>query len=98
MNERIIAVGDIHGCHHEFAGLLEMLELQAGDRLILWQDTVTSPVLTLPARSKALTLDARSKALALTARSKALTLATRSKGLSLDTRTKALTIEERGCD
>ena len=40
INERIIAVGDIHGCHLEFAELLESLELQAGDRLILLGDLV----------------------------------------------------------
>lgn len=40
INERIIAVGDIHGCHLEFAELLDSLELQAGDRLILLGDLV----------------------------------------------------------
>jgi serine/threonine protein phosphatase 1 len=39
-NERIIAVGDIHGCHQEFAELLKLLELQEGDRLILLGDLV----------------------------------------------------------
>lgn len=40
MNGRIIAIGDIHGCHQEFAELLERLELQKDDRLILLGDLV----------------------------------------------------------
>jgi serine/threonine protein phosphatase 1 len=40
MNGRLIAVGDIHGCHNEFSDLLELLELAAGDRLILLGDLV----------------------------------------------------------
>lgn len=40
MNGRIIAIGDIHGCHQEFAELLERLELQQDDRLILLGDLV----------------------------------------------------------
>ena len=40
MNGRLIAVGDIHGCHHEFAELLDTLELREGDRLILLGDLV----------------------------------------------------------
>lgn len=40
MNGRIIAVGDIHGCHLEFSDLLERLELSPGDTLILLGDLV----------------------------------------------------------
>ena len=40
MNGRIIAIGDIHGCHQEFAELLGALELTKDDRLILLGDLV----------------------------------------------------------
>jgi hypothetical protein len=40
MTGRLIAVGDIHGCHIEFAELLGLLELKAGDRLVLLGDLV----------------------------------------------------------
>lgn len=40
MNGRIIAIGDIHGCHQEFAELLEKLELTKDDRLVLVGDLV----------------------------------------------------------
>jgi hypothetical protein len=40
MNGRLIAIGDIHGCHLEFAELLARLELQPADRLILLGDLV----------------------------------------------------------
>jgi hypothetical protein len=40
MTGRLIAVGDIHGCHNEFAELLELLDLRAGDRLVLLGDLV----------------------------------------------------------
>jgi len=40
MNGRIIAIGDIHGCHQEFAELLSALELTKDDRLILLGDLV----------------------------------------------------------
>jgi serine/threonine protein phosphatase 1 len=40
MNGRLIAVGDIHGCHNEFSDLLDQLELVAGDRLVLLGDLV----------------------------------------------------------
>lgn len=40
MNGRIIAIGDIHGCHQEFAELLDLLELTPDDRLILLGDLV----------------------------------------------------------
>jgi serine/threonine protein phosphatase 1 len=40
MNGRLIAIGDIHGCHQEFAELLDRLRLQKRDRLILLGDLV----------------------------------------------------------
>jgi serine/threonine protein phosphatase 1 len=40
MNGRLIAIGDIHGCHLEFAELLARLELTKEDRLILLGDLV----------------------------------------------------------
>jgi serine/threonine protein phosphatase 1 len=40
MNGRIIAIGDIHGCHLEFGELLDRLELTKDDRLILLGDLV----------------------------------------------------------
>ena len=40
MNGRIIAIGDIHGCHQEFAELLERLALTKDDQLILLGDLI----------------------------------------------------------
>ncbi len=40
MTGRLIAVGDIHGCHAEFAEMLSQLELKADDRLVLLGDLV----------------------------------------------------------
>jgi hypothetical protein len=40
MNGRLFAVGDIHGCHLEFADLLARLELAPPDRLVLLGDLV----------------------------------------------------------
>jgi serine/threonine protein phosphatase 1 len=40
MQGRIIAIGDIHGCHAEFSELLQRLELQPEDQLILVGDLV----------------------------------------------------------
>lgn len=40
MNGRLIAIGDIHGCHEEFEELLSLLDLQPDDRLILLGDLV----------------------------------------------------------
>ncbi len=40
MNGRIIAIGDIHGCHQEFAELLERLALTKDDKLILVGDLI----------------------------------------------------------
>lgn len=40
MNGRLIAVGDIHGCHSEFAEMVELLDLKEEDRLVLLGDLV----------------------------------------------------------
>jgi predicted phosphodiesterase len=40
MTGRLIAVGDIHGCHQEFADLLAQLALTSADRLILLGDLI----------------------------------------------------------
>ena len=40
MNGRLIAIGDIHGCHAEFAELLERLAPTKDDQLILLGDLV----------------------------------------------------------
>ncbi len=40
MNGRLIAIGDIHGCHVEFAELLTLLALTRDDRLVLLGDLV----------------------------------------------------------
>jgi serine/threonine protein phosphatase 1 len=40
MNGRLIAIGDIHGCHAEFAELLERLEPARADQFILLGDLV----------------------------------------------------------
>ena len=61
MNGRLIAIGDIHGCHAEFAELIARLELTADDRLVLLGDLVnrgpSSPrVLDLAREHKAISL------------------------------------------
>ncbi len=40
MNGRLIAIGDIHGCHAEFAELIEKLDLAPTDRVVLAGDLV----------------------------------------------------------
>lgn len=40
MTGRLIAVGDIHGCHVEFSEMLDQLELTGADRLVLLGDLV----------------------------------------------------------
>jgi hypothetical protein len=40
MTGRLIAIGDIHGCHAEFAEMLGQLDLKGGDRLVLLGDLV----------------------------------------------------------
>src|SRR3954464_14199122 len=37
---RLIAIGDIHGCHREFGDLLARLQLTKADRLILLGDLI----------------------------------------------------------
>ncbi len=61
MNGRLIAIGDIHGCHLEFAELLARLELTRGDRLILVGDLVNRG----PDSNKVLDLARQHRALAL---------------------------------
>ncbi|MBC8041594.1 MAG: metallophosphoesterase [Opitutaceae bacterium] len=61
MNGRIIAIGDIHGCHQEFAELLERLELTKDDRLILVGDLInrgpdSSKVIDLARQHRAISL------------------------------------------
>lgn len=61
MNNRIIAIGDIHGCHLEFAELLERLELTKDDRLILVGDLInrgpdSCKVIDLARRHRAVSL------------------------------------------
>jgi len=41
MNGRLIAVGDIHGCHKEFEDLLDKLDLRKDDRLVLLGDLIS---------------------------------------------------------
>ncbi len=61
MNGRIIAIGDIHGCHLEFAELLDRLALTPDDRLILLGDLVnrgpdSAAVIDLALQHRALSL------------------------------------------
>jgi len=61
MNGRIIAIGDIHGCHAEFSELLERLDLKPEDQLILLGDLVnrgpdTCKVIDLAREHRALSL------------------------------------------
>jgi serine/threonine protein phosphatase 1 len=61
MNGRIIAIGDIHGCHQEFAELLDRLSLTKADTLILLGDLVnrgpdSNKVIDLARQNNALSL------------------------------------------
>ncbi|MGC4074182.1 MAG: metallophosphoesterase [Nibricoccus sp.] len=61
MQGRIIAIGDIHGCHAEFSELLQRLELTPEDQLILLGDLVnrgpdSCKVIDLAREHKALSL------------------------------------------
>ncbi|MEX2044721.1 MAG: metallophosphoesterase [Opitutus sp.] len=61
MNGRLIAIGDIHGCHAEFAELIARLSLARDDRLILLGDLVnrgpdSSRVIDLAREHKAIPL------------------------------------------
>ena len=40
MNKRVIAIGDIHGCHEELTRLLARLQVTSDDRLILLGDLI----------------------------------------------------------
>ncbi|MSU46658.1 MAG: hypothetical protein EXS42_05935 [Lacunisphaera sp.] len=40
MSGRLIAVGDIHGCHKEFSDLLDELDLKKDDRIVLLGDLI----------------------------------------------------------
>jgi serine/threonine protein phosphatase 1 len=61
MNGRLIAIGDIHGCHLEFAELLERLELTKDDRLILLGDLINRG----PDSCKVIDLARQNRAIAL---------------------------------
>ena len=61
MNGRLIAIGDIHGCHLEFTELLARLELTRDDRLILVGDLVNRG----PDSNKVLDLAREHRAIAL---------------------------------
>ncbi|EIP99825.1 putative phosphoesterase [Opitutaceae bacterium TAV1] len=61
MNGRIIAIGDIHGCHQEFAELLDRLALTPADQVVLLGDLVnrgpdSSRVIDLARKCRALSL------------------------------------------
>ena len=61
MKGRIIAIGDIHGCHEEFAELLRRLKLTRADRLILLGDLInrgpdSRAVIDLARQHRAITL------------------------------------------
>ena len=61
MNGRLIAIGDIHGCHEEFSELLGLIDLQPDDRLVLLGDLVnrgpnTPRVLELARAHRAISL------------------------------------------
>lgn len=61
MNGRLIAIGDIHGCHLEFAELLARLAITRDDRLILVGDLVNRG----PDSNKVLDLARENRAIAL---------------------------------
>jgi serine/threonine protein phosphatase 1 len=61
MNGRLIAIGDIHGCHLEFAELLERVALTRDDRLVLLGDLVNRG----PDSSKVIDLARAHRAIAL---------------------------------
>lgn len=73
MNGRIIAIGDIHGCHQEFAELLARLAPTPDDRLILLGDLVNRG----PDSARVIDLALRHGALALLGNHEARLLAYR---------------------
>jgi serine/threonine protein phosphatase 1 len=70
---RIIAIGDIHGCHQEFAELLERLALTPEDRLVLVGDLVNRG----PDSNRVIDLALQHRALALLGNHEARLLAVR---------------------
>jgi serine/threonine protein phosphatase 1 len=76
MTGRIIAIGDIHGCHQEFAELLERLALSPEDRLILVGDLVNRG----PDSNKVIDLAIQHRALSLLGNHEARLLAFRRTG------------------
>jgi predicted phosphodiesterase len=61
MNGRLIAIGDIHGCHQEFAELLDRVAFSKDDQLILLGDLVnrgpdSNRVIDLARQYKAISL------------------------------------------
>ncbi len=61
MKGRLIAIGDIHGCHREFEDLLEKLQLERHDRVVLLGDLVnrgpdSAKVIALARRHASLSL------------------------------------------
>src|SRR4051812_40412851 len=61
MNGRLIAIGDIHGCHVEFAELLARLDLTRDDRLVLLGDLINRG----PDSNKVIELARENRAVAL---------------------------------
>ena len=76
MTGRIIAIGDIHGCHLEFAELLERLALTPDDRLVLVGDLVNRG----PDSTKVIDLAIQHRALSLLGNHEARLLAFRRTG------------------
>ncbi len=61
MNGRLIAVGDIHGCHQEFSDMISRLTLAKADRLVLLGDLVnrgpnSAKVIDLALENRAISL------------------------------------------
>lgn len=73
MTGRIIAIGDIHGCHLEFAELLERLALTPDDRLVLVGDLINRG----PDSNKVVNLALQHRAIALLGNHEARLLAFR---------------------
>jgi diadenosine tetraphosphatase ApaH/serine/threonine PP2A family protein phosphatase len=76
MTGRIIAIGDIHGCHLEFAELLERLAFTSDDRLILVGDLVNRG----PDSNKVIDLAIQHRAISLLGNHEARLLAFRRTG------------------
>jgi serine/threonine protein phosphatase 1 len=76
MSGRLIAIGDIHGCHQEFAELLDRLSLAPDDRLILVGDLVNRG----PDSNRVIDLAIEHRALALLGNHEARLLAFRRGG------------------